>query len=333
GGSGDGQQPGGEPPRAHMPYNRNPDDPAGYAESKVHSGTSAGSRFKEPSGKEIKDAQYLKVYQEPHSKVMHIQGANFNWDRSKDREAGQTTTATDNPTLFDTAGRAVHKAMTGEHYEGVPPMGGDSPGGQETPFIQAKENLQDKVNKAPAIASDIASRTEESVVGVLEHLSEAAESSAAGVVQLMRSGLGETKTMDERMAEAARRQEEREVLYDQDPAPRAPSGAVHQRRLDQMDQDADPALRRGTLVEKLLYPWSKDASTDDSNARAKAMSYNEYVREKEAKGEPYDPLGAMAHDREYDTAKLPATVQQVERSTVDLSTGERSGNNQEFLRQ
>lgn len=48
-------------------------------------------------------------------------------------------------------------------------------------------------------------------------------------------------------------------------------------------------------------------------------------------GEPYDPLGAMEHDREYDTSKLPATVQQVDRSRVSLESGERSGNNQEFL--
>ncbi len=39
----------------------------------------------------------------------------------------------------------------------------------------------------------------------------------------------------------------------------------------------------------------------------------------------------MEHDREYDTAKLPATVQQVDRSRVSLESGERSGNNQEFL--
>ncbi|GIL81381.1 hypothetical protein Vretifemale_10362, partial [Volvox reticuliferus] len=330
-GDSEGQQ---APPGEEPPYNSSPGDPAGYAESKIHSGTPAGTGFKEPSGKEVKDAQYLKVYQEPHSKIMHIQGANFNWDRNKDREAGQTTTATDNPTLFDTAGRAIHKALTGEHHEGVPPMGGDTPGGQSNPFIQAKENLQSKVEKAPEIAADVASRTEESVVGVLEHLSGVAEAAASGVVQLVRSGLGDHKAMEERMAEAARRQEEREIVYEQDPVPGpAPSVAVHQRRLDQMDQEVDPALRRDTLVDKLLYPWSKDASTDDSNARAKARSYNEYVREKEAKGEPYDPLGAMAHDREYDTAKLPATVQQVERSTVDITTGERSGNNQEFLRQ
>ncbi len=44
---------------------------------------------KEPSGKEVKDAQYLKVMQEPHSKITHIMGYNPNWDRNKDREAPQ----------------------------------------------------------------------------------------------------------------------------------------------------------------------------------------------------------------------------------------------------
>ncbi|KXZ49425.1 hypothetical protein GPECTOR_21g651 [Gonium pectorale] len=98
-----------------------------------------------------------------------------------------------------------------------------------------------------------------------------------------------------------------------------------------VQQAGDPALARETLLDKVLYPWSKDASTDDSNARAMAKSYHDYLREKEQQGKPYDPLGAMAHDREYDTAKLPATVQQVERSAVDMGSGQRSGNNQAFL--
>ncbi|GLC41232.1 hypothetical protein PLESTF_000791500 [Pleodorina starrii] len=324
----------GQPPRARQPYN--PDDPADYAESKIHSGVpgvSSGSRPKEPSGKEIKDAQYLKVYEEPHSKIMHIQGANFNWDRNKDREAGQTTTATDNPTLFDTAGRAIHKAVTGEHYEGVPPMGYDTPGGREAAFQVAKDVWTERVHKAPEIGADVAARTEESVVGVLEHISQAAGQAASGVAQLVRSGLADPVPMDQRLAEAAARQEEREVVYEQDFAPASPAGAVHQRRLDQMTAAGDPALKRDTLVDKLLYPWTKDAPTDDSTARETAKSYKQYIREKEEKGEPYDPLGAMAHDREYDTAKLPATVQQVERSRVDSSQGERHGNNQEFLTQ
>ncbi len=51
------QQPGAPPPseprgeeqprRAYHPYNRNPDDPAGYADSKIQSGTSASSRVSE----------------------------------------------------------------------------------------------------------------------------------------------------------------------------------------------------------------------------------------------------------------------------------------------
>lgn len=31
------------------------------------------------------------------------------------------------------------------------------------------------------------------------------------------------------------------------------------------------------------------------------------LQEKAAAGEPYDPLGAMARDKQYDAAKLPAT--------------------------
>ncbi len=50
-------------------------------------------------------------------------------------------------------------------------------------------------------------------------------------------------------------------------------------------QAGDPALKRDTLVDKVLYPWTKDASTDDSNARRMAHSYHEYVKGKEAKGE------------------------------------------------
>ncbi len=48
------QQPSASPPsgeeqprRAHHPYNRSPDDPAGYADYKVQSGTSASSRVSE----------------------------------------------------------------------------------------------------------------------------------------------------------------------------------------------------------------------------------------------------------------------------------------------
>lgn len=41
-------------------------------------------------------------------------------------------------------------------------------------------------------------------------------------------------------------------------------------------QAGEPAQKRETLLDKILYPWSKDAS-DDTHAREMAASYNKYV--------------------------------------------------------
>ncbi|KAG2443107.1 hypothetical protein HYH02_009520 [Chlamydomonas schloesseri] len=321
------------------PHNTDPADPAAYADGKIHSGSSSGgggsSRIKEPSGKEIKDQQYLKTYQEPHTHIQHIQGANFNWDRNKDREMPQATVETDNPTYLQTFGRHVEEKITGEAPEGtgIPVMRGTQ-GGMRHVLQPTADMLQRRLEHAPDTLPEIAARTEESVVGVLEHVSDAAAAAAGRVANVLSSGMGDYKTPEERMEEARRVQEEREVEYEQDAHPGAPlSSAVRQRRLEQMMAAGDPARKRDTLVDKLLYPWSKEAGTDTRHAEEVADSYHAYLREKRAAGEPYDPLGAMAHDRAYDTAKLPATVQQVDRSIVDVDSGQRSGDNTRFLEQ
>lgn len=49
-------------------------------------------------------------------------------------------------------------------------------------------------------------------------------------------------------------------------------------------QAGDPARSRETLVDKVLYPFTKDAGTDESRAVAAAASYYDYVKEQDDKG-------------------------------------------------
>ncbi|KAG2497800.1 hypothetical protein HYH03_004071 [Edaphochlamys debaryana] len=318
----------------------NPPDPAGYADGKIHSGSSSGgggsSRAKEPSGKEIKDAQYLKTAQDPISGIQHIYGNNINWDRNKDREAPKETTEFDNPIFFENEARNIRARIVGERLPGESHTA-DLPEGTNPitgPWHYHAETLKDKFDKGVGMEkgglSSAAAKAGDSVVGALEHLSDSATELGHKINNVLTSGLNDHMSADERLADQHRKQEEREERLEQDPHPGAISGAVHTRQMERMLQASDPAQSRETFVDKILYPWSKDAS-DDTHARELAKKYKDYLKEKEEAGEPYDPLGSMTHDKEYDTSKLPATTQQVERSKVDMDTGERSGNNQRFL--
>lgn len=54
--------------------------------------------------------------------------------------------------------------------------------------------------------------------------------------------------------------------------------------VDVVLQEPNPALKRDTLLDKVLYPFTKDANSPEA-AKAAAQSYYDYVEEKKAQAE------------------------------------------------
>eukprot|EP00198_Chlamydomonas_reinhardtii_P012235 XP_001701572.1 predicted protein [Chlamydomonas reinhardtii] len=234
--------------------------------------------MKEPSGKEIKDAQYLKC----HSVTRYL--------KSPISPSGEAPEGTGIPVMTGTQGGMRHVLQ---------PTG---------------DMMRRRLEHAPDTLPEIAHRAEESVVGVLEHVSEAATAAAGRVTNVLSSGMGDYKTPEERMEEARRAQEEREVEYEQDAHPGAPLSSAA----------GDPARKRDTLVDKLLYPWSKEAGTDTRHAEEVADSYHAYVKEKEE-------AGSVASPSPNPPLLTASPRPKVDRSNVDVDSGQRSGDNTRFL--
>ncbi|KAJ9521669.1 hypothetical protein QJQ45_015270 [Haematococcus lacustris] len=151
--------------------------------------------------------------------------------------------------------------LGGPEAAGIKRSGVDAPGGYEAAYGDLGHAAAEKTQAAVEGLPDTLTRVGESVGGVVEHVAGVVSGAVADLPSHAtgHESVGATSAVDTRAG--------------------TEMSDVRQARLDNWVQEPEPARKRDTLVDKLLYPFSKDAG-DPSNAQRLAESYFDYVEEK-----------------------------------------------------
>jgi len=207
----------------------------------------------------------------------------------------------------------------GPEAAGIPRRGVDEPGGYENAVIgDVAKRLGDTGKQTVETLPDTMGRVGESVGGGIQHV---VEKVADTVQDMPRKILGKTDSRDSEQKRAAMEAPggELEGAFDPYTHPGGVGGAGvehgggtarvmdlkagaefsdHRRqKLEGMMSDPNPARKRETFVDKILYPFSKDAG-DPQRALEQAKSYFEYVEERKHNADAAAAGGTADTDKE-----------------------------------
>lgn len=333
----------------------------GHGEVGAHTGAGGhgvpGERGRAISGREMKDAQRMKVVHDDKTNTQHIVGYVNDW---KDVDSATNLPANENLNWVEQVGRGVRHMVQGPD-EGEQPLPGNTPGDSLDPV---KEDIKKKAGDLPENLVDTMGRTGEALAGAADHIATTVKDSVTGVFsgdskdkedtpddaahhapitvneplppatdalapELAVDGVDSEYKDDHNREMAVQDKLVRDQVYEERPDTQGAWSRQEERNIER--KLAGDNAYEGTLVGKLLEPFGLRDAKDPTTAINLANSYNDYKKEKESEGESFTPAQDAEDSVKDDPSKLPGPQAEADKTVADLDKGQRRGDRTPYI--